>query len=108
MSYAQLTEEHRIEIYAMLKAGSKQCQIATQIGCHPSTICNELRRNMGQRGYRPKQAHQKAMQRRGVKASERISSITWKRVESLIRDEFSPEQYSTPKCQDSFLTILIP
>jgi len=92
MSYAQLTEEHRIEIYAMLKAGSKQCQIATQIGCHPSTICNELRRNMGQRGYRPKQAHQKAMQRRGGKASERISSITWKRVESLIRDEFSPEQ----------------
>jgi IS30 family transposase len=47
---------------------------------------------MGQRGYRPKQAHQKAMQRRGGKASERISSITWKRVESLIRDEFSPEQ----------------
>ena len=39
MSYTQLTEEHRIEIYAMLKAGLKQYQIAAQIGCHPSTIC---------------------------------------------------------------------
>ena len=76
MSYTQLTEEHRIEIYAMLKAGLKQCQIAAQIGCHPSTICNELKRNTGQRGYRPKQAHRKAMQRRKDKAAERIQSST--------------------------------
>jgi len=92
MSYTQLTEEHRIEIYAMLKAGEKQSQIATQIGCHPSTICRELKRNVGQRGYRPKQAHRKAIHRRKDKASERISSSTWKVVNALLRDELSPEQ----------------
>lgn len=92
MSYTQLTEEHRIEIYAMLKAGFKQCQIASQIGCHPSTICNELQRNTGLRGYRPKQAHGKAMERRKNKVSKRIPDSTWGLVNSLIRDEFSPEQ----------------
>ena len=92
MIYTQLTEEHRIEIYAMLKAGLKQYQIASHIGCHPSTICNELKRNTGQRGYRPKQAHRKAMQRRKDKAAERIQSSTWKVVNALLRDELSPEQ----------------
>jgi len=92
MSYTQLTEEHRIEIYALKKAGVRQCQIAMQIGCHPSTISNELKRNTGQRGYRPKQAHEKAMQRRREKASTHITTLTWHRVEQLTRQEFSPEQ----------------
>lgn len=92
MSYTQLTEEHRIEIYALKKAGVRQCQIATQIGCHASTICNELKRNTGQRGYRPKQAHEKAMRRRREKVSTHITALTWQRVDMLTRQEFSPEQ----------------
>jgi len=92
MNYTQLTEEHRIEIYALKKAGVRQSQIATQIGCHPSTISNELKRNTGQRGYRPKQAHEKALQRRKAKVSTHITTLTWHRVEMLTRQAFSPEQ----------------
>jgi len=53
---------------------------------------NELKRNTGQRGYRSKQAHEKAMQRRKEKASTLITPLTWHRVEMLTRQEFSPEQ----------------
>jgi IS30 family transposase len=92
MSYTQLTEDDRIEIYAMKKAGVKQCLIARQLDCHPSTISNELSRNTGQRGYRAKQAHRLAIQRRQEKVSTSIPQATWEQVEMLIRQELSPEQ----------------
>ena len=92
MNYTQLTEEDRIEIYAMKKAGLHQNAIASQIGCHPSTVSNELKRNTGQRGYRPQQAHRKAIERRQGKVATRISALTWQRVDMLTRQEFSPEQ----------------
>jgi len=92
MSYTQLIEDDRIEIYAMKKAGVKQYTMAAQIGCHSSTISSELKRNTGQRGYQPKQAQQKAMQRRRQKVSTRITVMTWGRVDALTRQEFSPEQ----------------
>ena len=62
-AYRQLTEEKRIEIYAMKQAGKQQNQIAAVLAVHPSTIARELARNTGRRGYRPKQAQQKALQR---------------------------------------------
>ena len=62
--YRQLTEEDRIEIYAMKQAGKKQNNIAVKLGVHPSTISRELSRNAGLLGYRPKQAQQKALHRR--------------------------------------------
>lgn len=92
MSYTQLTEDDRIEIYAMKKAGIKQYLIARQLDCHPSTISNELSRNTGQRGYRAKQAHRLAIQRRKAKVSTSIPEATWEQVEMLIRQELSPEQ----------------
>jgi transposase, IS30 family len=41
--------------------------IANILTVHKSTISRELRRNRDLRGYRPKQAHEKAMQRDGMK-----------------------------------------
>jgi IS30 family transposase len=64
-AYKQLTDEDRIEIYAMKQAGKQQNQMAAALGVSPSTISRELARNTGLRGYRPKQAQQKALQRRG-------------------------------------------
>ena len=49
--YRQLTEEDRIEIYAMKQAGKEQKKMATELGVHPSTISRELGRNTGLRGY---------------------------------------------------------
>jgi IS30 family transposase len=60
---------------------------------HKSTISRELRRNRGQKGYRPKQAQQFALNRR-KKARYRIETSTWTLIESLIRQEWSPEQAS--------------
>ena len=62
--YKQLTEEQRIEIYAMKQAGKEQNIIAAELGVHPSTVSRELTRNTGLRGYRPKQAQQKTLYRR--------------------------------------------
>ena len=59
--YRQLTEEDRIEIYAMKQAGKL---LANKLNVCPSTISRELARNTGGRGYRPKQAQQKTLERR--------------------------------------------
>jgi len=77
--YRQLTEEDRIEIYAMKQAGKEQNNIAVKLGVHPSTISRELARNTGLRGYRPKQAQKKALQRRFDACSVSITSILSKK-----------------------------
>ena len=92
-TYAQLTQEQRYQIYALLKAGHNQTEIAHFIRVHKSTVSRELRRNRGLKGYRPKQAHQFALHRR-KKARYRIEASTWILIEALIRQEWSPEQVS--------------
>jgi IS30 family transposase len=91
--YQQLTEEHRIEIYAMKQAGYNQTQMARRLGVHRSTISRELARNTGGRGYRPKQAHRLATERR-VKARKAVKMTrkTIAYIEALIRQEHAPEQ----------------
>jgi IS30 family transposase len=92
-TYTQLTQEQRYQIYALLKAGHNQTEIAHLISVHKSTVSRELRRNRGLKGYRPKQAHQFALNRR-EKARYRIDASTWTLIEMLIRQEWSPEQVS--------------
>jgi len=92
-TYMQLTRVQRYQISALLKAGHNQTDIADLIKVHKSTISRELRRNRGLRGYRPKQAHQFASNRR-KKARYRIAACTWILIEALIRQEWSPEQVS--------------
>jgi IS30 family transposase len=77
--YRQLTEEDRIEIYAMKQAGKKQNKIAAVLGVAPSTISREIARNTGLRGYRPKQAQQKALHRRFTarKAVKMTPMVVW-------------------------------
>ena len=67
-------------------------EIAQVIGVHKSTVSRELRRNTGGRGYRPKQAHALALQRRDEKVRFCIEERTWQRVEQLLREDWSPEQ----------------
>ena len=93
MSYHQLTQEQRYQIYALKKTGHSNTEIAEVIGVHKSSVSRELRRNRGRRGYRPQQAHKLAIKRRR-KAVPRISAKTWTIVEKLLRQEWSPEQIS--------------
>jgi IS30 family transposase len=94
MSYTQLTQEQRYQISALLKTEHSQTKIAAVIGVNKSTISRELRRNRGQRGYRPKQAHQFAQQRRRASVHNHISTETWTRIEEKLREDWSPEQVS--------------
>jgi len=91
MGYTQLTREQRYQIHALLKMEHSQTEIAETLGVDRSTISRELQRNRGQRGYRPKQAHQFALQRR-KKARKRITADIWKLVEERLRQDWSPEQ----------------
>jgi IS30 family transposase len=93
MSYTQLTQEQRYQIYALLKIGHNRTEIAEVIGSHKSTISRELRRNCGQRGYRPKQAHIKAISRHNHRPA-RILQETWDTIEAKLRLDWSPEQIS--------------
>ncbi len=63
-TYTQLTRGKRYEIRALLKAGCSQSQMAFYLKVHKSTISREIRRNQGHKGYRPLQAHEKAVARR--------------------------------------------
>lgn len=92
--YTQLTQEERYQIYALMKAGHSQSEIADILGRHKSTISRELRRNCGLRGYRPKQAHCLSVERRQSKARCRIANDHWTLVERLLREDWSPEQVS--------------
>ena len=56
MKYKHLSQAERYQIYALMKAGHDQTQIAKLLDRHKSTISRELIRNTGYRGYRPKQA----------------------------------------------------
>jgi IS30 family transposase len=73
--------------------GHTQNEIARVVEVHRATIGRELRRNTGERGYRPKQAHEKAIVRR-AKAKPRITATTWEKVEEKLRGDWSPEQIS--------------
>lgn len=93
MHYTQLTYEQRYQIYALMKIGHAQHEIAKEVGVHKSTISRELRRNVGGRGYRPKQAHQFAVSR-SKRRQPRISEDHWELVKERIRFDLSPEQVS--------------
>ena len=102
MSYHQLTQEQRYQIYpgtarqgrcALKKTGHSRREIAEVIGVHKSTVSRELKRNRGGRGYRPQQAQQMALERRS-QVKSRIRAQTWVVVEKLLRQEWSPEQIS--------------
>ena len=94
MNYTQLTQEQRYQIYALKKMGHAQTEIAKCLGVNKSTISRELRRNQGERGYRPKQAHEKALNRRAEKVPKGITAETWSQVEEKLRLDGSPEQIS--------------
>lgn len=91
-NYSQLTLEQRYGIYSLYKIGHNQSELAKVIGVHKSTISRELKRNCGGRGYRYKQAHVFALDKRKWKVPPIIDNSTWAFIETLIREDWSPEQ----------------
>ena len=92
-TYHQLTQEQRYQIYALQKTKHSFSEIAGVVGIHKSSVSRELKRNRGQRGYRPQQAQELAVERRR-KAVPRITAKVWSVVERLLTQDWSPEQIS--------------
>jgi transposase, IS30 family len=93
--YKQLTEMQRYQIEALKKAEMLQKDIAVIIGVSASALSRELSRNTGKRGYRPRQANIKAINRRknAVKAIKMTAEVC-ALIEAKICLDFSPEQVS--------------
>lgn len=92
--YHHLTYEERCQIYALKQRGDSLAQIARQLRVDKSTVSREIRRNTGGRGYRYKQAHEYAKERRKL-ASRRPRKMD-EAVIRLIREklslQWSPDQ----------------
>jgi IS30 family transposase len=95
VQYSQLTEEERIEIYALKKAGFTMRAIACALKRDPKTIRTEIERNTGGRGYRPKQAHAKALERRAQpRRPAKMTPDAIEFIQAKLREDYSPEQIS--------------
>ncbi len=90
-SYTHLTVEERYHISSLRKTGISLSEIARQIGRNKSTISREIKRNTGQRGYRPKQANQFAHSRKR-KGNSQIRAFGFSFLSQLIKKDWSPEQ----------------
>jgi len=97
-TYRHLSQEERYTITYFSRRRLPQAYIAKAIGRSPSTISRELRRNIGDRAdgiYRAEAAHQHAIaRRRRARRGTQFTDAQWAHVESLIRQDWSPEQVS--------------
>jgi IS30 family transposase len=95
-TYRRVTYEDRCQIYALSKGGTSQESIASVLGVSQSTVSRELRRNLGQRGYRFKQAEAKAQARQAIRRKPRkLTASVRRKVEAKLRQmRWSPEQIS--------------
>ena len=92
MNYTHLTRDERYQIAILMKSGHTQSQISKLMSRAPSTISRELRRNRGQRGYRPKQAHKFSQARmRACENGPRIAGEIWAVVDAKLTETWSPE-----------------
>ena len=96
--YRHLTYEQRWQIYTLLKSEKfySQKDRAKIIESTQSTVSREIKNNSGRRGYRPRQAHEKAVARRHAASSSRtkLSLEIEFFIESKLKLQWSPEQIS--------------
>jgi len=57
-----------------------------------STICRELKRNRGKKGYRHKQANKLAVERRQTAHKLKVDSTCQGLISQLIEQDLSPQQ----------------
>lgn len=95
MSYTQLTQEERAQIYVLRQQGFSIRKIAKILHRSPSTISREIRRNKGAKGYRFKQAQRFAEgRRRNAHKHIRFTPEVKRIVIEKLELQWSPEQIS--------------
>jgi IS30 family transposase len=95
MRNKQLTQKERYHIWASLKHGIKQKEIAESIGVHPSTICREIQRNRDDVIDEYHYAFAQTKSQRRQKAKSKYSVLTSKvktYIKTKLKEDWSPEQ----------------
>lgn len=92
--YHHVTREQRSQIYVLKAIPTPQNKIAEMIGVSPSSVCRELKRNTGQRGYRFKQANDMSRERRSKisQTPKKMNSELIALIEKKLELDWSPEQ----------------
>jgi len=108
VTYHQVTEEERYQIAALRQAGSRPAEISRRLGRHRCTVSRELARNCSpwDGGYRPSKAQEQANGRRSrSRRNRRFEGADWRRVERLLRRDWSPEQVAGWLAREGELSI---
>jgi transposase, IS30 family len=92
--YHHLDQDQRCQLYTLKERGDSLTAIAQVLGVHCSSICRELERNGGKQGYRYKQAHEKAQQRRDGACQKKMTSSMIAIIEEKLGLQWSPSQIS--------------
>lgn len=108
MTYRQLTAGDRYMLSALRTQGLSNAAIARQLGCHPSTIGRELKRNRCPLDgcYRPSKAQRRTNARRSrSRRNRQFGQKDYRLVCALLRQDWSPEQISGLLRKDGRLSI---
>jgi len=91
MTYKRVTKEERSLIYRWRQEGFGMRESARRLGRAASSICRELVRNRGQRGYRPKQAHWMATEKARRAGPRRFTEAVRIDAEARLKDGWTPD-----------------
>ena len=94
--YHHVTRDIRSQIYALKATGTSLQKISAIVDRHVSTISREIKRNTGGRGYRYKQADEKAVERRENASCtpKKLTPTLVAIIEEKILKDWSPDQIS--------------
>lgn len=95
-AYHHVTREIRSQIYALKATGTSLNNIASIVERDVSTISREIKRNTGGRGYRYKQADEKAVERRAnaSRTPQKLTPTLVTIIEEKLLEKWSPDQIS--------------
>jgi IS30 family transposase len=91
MAYKRVTEEERRCIRRWSQEGHGLREMARRLKRAASSICREILRNCGKRGYRPKQAHWKAREKAKRPGPRRFTEAVRIDAEARLKEGWTPE-----------------
>lgn len=92
MSYQQLIEERRYQIFTLLELGISITEIPKTVKCHRAKVYREIKRNQTHGQYCPMNAHTYSISRRKIARKYRIPAKHIEFVRFLLGIDSSPEQ----------------
>lgn len=91
MAYKHVSAEERGLIYRWRKQGEALREIARRLARNVGSISRELARNRGERGYRPKQAQEKAQAQARREGRRRFTEEVRADAEARLKEGWTPE-----------------